>query len=413
MRLSWIIALTAGALSAEKVSTAKLIEMAKAPDAALEQTLRDTLGEENIQKGTAAVGESGEFVFAVAAPSQPRLQINVNPPLPALKVGALWIYQGELKTGTSYKYTWIVNGKPFGGANNLPAFGPDSYARAGIPQGKLTGPLELESKVYAGMKANVWYYVPAQWDGTTALPVQIWNDGQQFTGVRPTQWRVLETLDNLFAQKKIPLMASVFVQPGPGPASNQRSVEYDTMDDTYTRYLLEEILPEVGKHVKLRQDGYSRAIAGLSSGGICAFNAAFLKPGEFSRVLTWIAAYFAIQSTSTHPAGGAEYPIIVRKEPKHNIRVWMQDGAEDLENRPGSLPMANIEMANSLKMQGYDYHFSFGVGTHSQAQGAAELPESLVWLWRGYDPAKTSQEYLQDPVEKDLPLWRVVTLNRN
>lgn len=413
MRLLWAVAFAAGIVSAEKVPTAKLIEMAKTGSAPLEQTLRDTLGENNIQKGTAAIGEFGEFVFAVAAPSQPTLQINENAPLPPVKAGGLWIYQGKLKTGTSYKYTWIVDGKPFGGANNLAAYGPDSYARAGVPEGKLTGPLELESKVYPGMKANVWYYVPAQWDGTTALPVQIWNDGQQFTGARPTQWRVLETLDNLFVQNKIPLMASVFVQPGAGPASNQRSVEYDTMDDTYTRYLLEEILPEIGKHVKLRPDGYSRAIAGLSSGGICSFNAAFLKPGEFSRVLTWIAAYFAIQSTSTHPAGGAEYPIIVRKEPKRNIRVWMQDGAEDLENRPGSLPMANIEMANSLKMQGYDYHFSFGVGTHSQAQGAAELPESLVWLWRGYDPAKTSQEYLQDPAEKDLPLWRVVTLNRN
>jgi enterochelin esterase family protein len=164
--------------------------------------------------------------------------------------------------------------------------------------------------------------------------------------------------------------------------------------------------------VKLRQDAYSRATTGLSSGGICAFNAAFRNPGEFSRALTWIAAYFAIQSSSSHPVGGAEYPILVRKEPKHNIRVWMQDGADDLENRPGSLPMANIEMANSLKMQGYDYHFSFGVGTHNQAQGAAELPQSLTWLWRDYDPAKTTQEYAPDPSEKDQPLWRVITLNR-
>lgn len=413
MRLLWAVGFAAGIASAEKVPTAKLIEMAKMRVPALEQTLRDTLGEDKIQKGAAAAGELGEFIFAVAAPSQPRLQINENPPLPTVKAGGLWIYQGKLQTGTSYKYTWIVDGKSFGGANDLPAYGPDSYGRAGVPEGKLTGPIELESKVYPGMKANVWYYVPAQWDGSTPLPVQIWNDGQQFTGPRPTQWRVLETLDNLFAHKKIPLLASVFVQPGAGPASNQRSIEYDTMDETYTRYLLDEILPEIGKHVKLRQDGYSRATAGLSSGGICAFNAAFLKPGEFSRVLTWIAAYFAIQSTPTHPVGGAEYPIIVREEPKRNIRVWMQDGSADLENRPGSLPMANIEMANSLKMQGYDYHFSFGVGTHSQAQGAAQLPESLTWLWRDYDPAKTSQEYLQDPAEKDQPLWRVVTLNRN
>jgi enterochelin esterase family protein len=412
MRLLWTIALTAGIVSAEKIPTARLIEMAKAPSSALEQTLRDTLGEQNIQKGTAAAGELGDFVFAVAAASQPRLQINENAPLPAVKAGGLWIYQGKLPTGTSYRYKWIVDGKPFGGANDLPAYGPDSYARTGVPEGNLTGPIELESKIYTGMKANVWYYVPAQWDGQTPLPVQIWNDGQQFTGPRPTKWRVLETLDSLFAQKKIPLIASVFVQPGDGPASNQRSIEYDPMDDTYTRYLLEEILPEISKHVKLRQDAYSRATTGLSSGGICAFNAAFRNPGEFSRALTWIAAYFAIQSTATHPVGGAEYPILVRKEAKHNIRVWMQDGADDLENRPGSLPMANIEMANSLKMQGYDYHFSFGVGTHSQAQGAAELPESLTWLWRDYDPGKTSQEYAPDPSEKDQPLWRVVTLNR-
>jgi len=412
MRLLWTIALTAGIVSAEKIPTARLIEMAKAPSSALEQTLRDTLGEQNIQKGTAAAGELGDFVFAVAAASQPRLQINENAPLPAVKAGGLWIYQGKLPTGTSYRYKWIVDGKPFGGANDLPAYGPDSYARTGVSEGNLTGPIELESKIYTGMKANVWYYVPAQWDGQTPLPVQIWNDGQQFTGPRPTKWRVLETLDSLFAQKKIPLIASVFVQPGDGPASNQRSIEYDPMDDTYTRYLLEEVLPEISKHVKLRQDAYSRATTGLSSGGICAFNAAFRNPGEFSRALTWIAAYFAIQSTATHPVGGAEYPILVRKEAKHNIRVWMQDGADDLENRPGSLPMANIEMANSLKMQGYDYHFSFGVGTHSQAQGAAELPESLTWLWRDYDPGKTSQEYAPDPSEKDQPLWRVVTLNR-
>ena len=70
-------------------------------------------------------------------------------------------------------------------------------------------------------------------------------------------------------------------------------------------------------------------------------------------------------------------------------------------------------MANSLKLKGYDYHFSFGFGDHNQGQGAAELPESLTWLWRDYDPAKITQEFVQDPAEKDLPLWRVVTLNRN
>ena len=69
-------------------------------------------------------------------------------------------------------------------------------------------------------------------------------------------------------------------------------------------------------------------------------------------------------------------------------------------------------MANALKFKGYDYHFSFGVGEHNNGHGAAELPEALTWLWRDYDPAKTSQEFLQDPAEKDQPVWRVVQLNR-
>ena len=83
------------------------------------------------------------------------------------------------------------------------------------------------------LKATVWYYLPAQWDGVMPLAVQIWGDGQQFTGPRPGPWRTLETLDNLTAQKRIPLMVSIFIQAGTGPQRNQRSIEYDTVNDAY------------------------------------------------------------------------------------------------------------------------------------------------------------------------------------
>ncbi len=402
----------AGVCTAQKVSTQELIEMARTRAAGLEQAARDTLGAENIQKGTAAAGEMGEFVWAVSSEKGPSLQINDEAPIPAFNAGALWVVQTSLKTGTAYKYAWIADGKPFGGSNNLPAFGADSYAKPGVPQGKLTGPIEIPSKIYPDVKANVWYYVPAQWDGTTPLAVQVWGDGQQFTGPRPGQWRILETLDNLTAQKRIPLMVSIFVQAGTGPQRNQRSIEYDTVNDAYLHRLLDEIFPVVAKNVKMRTDGYSRAIQGLSSGAIMAFNAAFTKPEEFSRVLSWIGSYAALQRSTAHPEGGAEYPTMVRREAKRNIRVWLQDGSADLDNTAGNWPVANIAMANALKFKGYDYHFSFGVGEHSDAHGAAELPEALTWLWRDYDPAKTSQEFVQDPAEKDQPAWRVVRLNR-
>jgi enterochelin esterase family protein len=402
----------AGVSAAQNLSTQDLLQMARTRKAGLEQALLETLGADKIQKGSAAAGEMGDFVWAVAAEKGPSLQINNEPPISAFKAGSLWVLQTRLNTGTAYKYTWLVDGKPIGGANNLPAFGPDSYAKPGVPQGKLTGPLAAPSKIYPGVTANVWFYVPAQWDGVTPLAVQVWGDGQNFVGPRPGPWRVLETLDNLTAQKRIPLMVNIFVQPGVGPERNQRSIEYDTVSDTYLHRLLDEIFPVVAKQVPMRTDGYSRAIQGLSSGGIMAFNAAFHKPEEFSRVLSWIGSYTALQRSAAHPEGGAEYPTMVRRDAKRNIRVWLQDGSADLDVGAGNWPAANIGMADALKFKGYDYHFSFGVGEHNNAQGAAELPESMTWLWRDYHPAKTSQDFLQDPGEKDQPVWRVVELNR-
>lgn len=412
MRTLLTLMMLAGVCAAQKVPTKDLLQMARMRTPGLEQALRDTLGADNIQKGKAAVGEMGDFVWAVECEKAPSLQINEDPPIPAFQAGSLWVVESRLKTGAAYKYAWIADGRKFGGDYNLPAFGPDSYTQPGVPQGKLTGPIEVSSKIYPGVKANVWFYVPGQWDGVTPLAVQVWGDGQNYTGPRPGPWRVLETLDNLTAQKSIPLMVNIFIQPGTGPERNQRSIEYDIVSDTYLHRLLDEIFPVVAKSVNMRTDGYSCAIQGLSSGAIMAFNAAFTKPEQFSRVLSWIGSYTAIQRSAAHPEGGGEYPTMVRREAKRNLRVWLQDGAEDLDVQPGNWPMANIGMANALKFKGYDYHFSFGVGQHNNAHGAAELPEAMTWLWRDYDPAKTAQEFLPDPGEKDQPAWRVVQLNR-
>ena len=373
---------------------------------------------DRLKAGSAAAGERGEFVFAIETEQQPEIEItNIKTTLPRAKawpVGKLWVYETALKTGSAYSFNWIVDGKVIGGANDLPAFTDDAYPKPGVPQGKLTGPIELTSKVYPGMKSNMWYYVPAQYDGSTALPVQIWGDGQFYIVPRPSPYRLLDTLDNLTAEKKIPAMVTVFVQPGVGPNGQAlRSIEYDTVDDKYTDYILTEVLPEVEKNVKLRHDGYSRSMVGESSGGICSFNAAYRHPDQFTRVLSLIGSFAALQVSPAEPRGGGAYPIMVRMEPKKNIRVWLQDGAHDQENvRAGSWIMQNIQMANSLKTKGYDYHFSLGPGTHSQRQGSAELPASLAWLWRDYDPSKTTQDFVQEETERNAPKWRVVSMNR-
>jgi enterochelin esterase family protein len=162
----------------------------------------------------------------------------------------------------------------------------------------------------------------------------------------------------------------------------------------------------------IRRDGYSRGIAGNSSGGICSFNVAWHQPDQFSRVLSRVGSFTSIQWRPGQLEGGNVYPFKVRKEPKRNIRVWLQDGSEDLENNHGSWPLQNIQLANSLKMREYDFHFSWGNAAHNGAHPNAEAPEALTWLWRGYDPSKTEQVYEMDPGEKSKPYFRVKIANR-
>jgi enterochelin esterase family protein len=191
-----------------------------------------------------------------------------------------------------------------------------------------------------------------------------------------------------------------------------RSIEYDTVNDDYARFLRDEILADVSAKYNIRRDAYSRAIAGQSSGGICAFNVAWQQPDQFSRVLSRIGSFTSIQWRPGLLEGGNVYPFKIRKEPRRNIRVWLQDGSEDLENEHGSWPLQNLQMANSLKREEYDFHLSWGSGTHNGAHGNAELPEALTWLWRDYDPAKNEQIYSMDPAEKNKPFFRVKALNR-
>jgi enterochelin esterase family protein len=265
------------------------------------------------------------------------------------------------------------------------------------------------SKVYAGMLSEYWIYVPAQYDPSTPAALMIWQDGQGH--IARNGRRTLNVLDNLTAQKRIPVMISVFIAPGKISDKAMRSIEYDTVNDTYVRFL-DELLAGVYSQYNIRKDSYSHGIAGESSGGICSFNAAWLHPEEFSRVLSTIGSYTSIQWHPGQIDGGNVYPNKVRKEPKRNIRVYLQDGSEDLENEHGSWPLQNIQLANSLKLKDYDFHLQFGNGSHNGADANSQLPNSLAWLWRDYDPAKTEQKYEPDPAEKLKPMFRVHIYNR-
>ena len=380
------------------------------------------LSQEEIKTGIAFNSNGPDFVWAVESASTPTLVVDDQPvaPMRQIKGTNVWIHMGKLRVGTSHRFHYLVNGAKFGGSVDVPAYTPDSYARPGVPQGKVSEKLVHVSKVYPGMETNYWIYVPAQYNPAVPAALMVWQDGERYMSrnaeescrLCPSLYRLQEVTDNLIHDKKIPVMIHVFVSPGAVNGKSIRSVLYDTVSPKYAQFLREELLPEVYAKYNIRKDAYSRAIQGQSSGGIAAFNVAWHHPEEFSRVYTVVASYTALQWRPGELEGGNVYPFKVRREPKRNLRVWMNDGSEDQETRPGSWPLQNIQMANSLKMGGYDFNFTFGGGSHHAAQAASELPECLTWLWRDYDPAKTEQIFEQSEEEKAKPLFRVRIYNR-
>lgn len=376
--------------------------------------------------GVAVWGQ--EYLFATDLPfgtpnstpvaaAEAAVSIDGQPALPMEKIpgSPFWMRLALMRVGVTHAYQYVADGKQIGRRFDVAGYNPLSYPTPGTPQGKISEKHTLTSKIYDGMTVDFWWYASAGVNPNTPAPLMVWQDGQGIIRGDLSALRLFTVTDNLVAEKRIPPMIHILVAPGFAPDGKaMRSIEYDTVSDRYPRFLLEEIFPQVEKEYKLRQDRNSRGIAGESSGAIASFNAAWFMPDKFTRVQSTIGSYTSIQ---WHPdekqEGGYIFPFMVRKLPRRNIRVWMSDGTDDLENEHGSWPMQNIELANSLKMRDYDYHFRFGMATHDSAQAALDLPESLSWLWRGYDPAKTTQDYTIDPAEKDKPYYRVRIDNRD
>ncbi|KAF0181231.1 MAG: putative esterase [Limisphaerales bacterium] len=262
---------------------------------------------------------------------------------------------------------------------------PDSEEQPGVPKGVVTEYEWNDSKVFPGTVRKYSVYVPKQYDGKTPACVFVCQDGMLY--------RAATVFDNLIHKKEMPVTIGIFIRPGtkplkpgevapkrpdgrPAPASN-RSFEYDSLGDLYSRFLLEEILPEVGKQYKLTKDPAERCIAGSSSGGICAWTVCWERPNEFRKCFTTVGSF-------TNIRGGNKYPELVRSNPRKPIRIFQQDGSNDIVNQFGSWPEANKAMAAALKEKGYDHKFVFGEGVHSGNHGTQLFPEAMRWIWRDW-----------------------------
>ena len=262
-----------------------------------------------------------------------------------------------------------------------PPYGPESERQAGVPQGEITH-FTHASTIFARTQRDYWVYVPKQYTPETLAALMVFQDG--FAYLDEQGWyRVPIVFDNLIHAGDMPATIGIFINPGHvgneppttiWDASN-RSFEYDSLSDQYARFLIDEILPEVGKYWKLSDNPEHRAICGGSSGGICAFTVGWERPDAFRKVMTHIGSFADIR-------GGHEYPSLIRKHAVRPLRVFLQDGEADLDVQYGNWWLANLQMAAALKFRGYDYKFVGGSGGHNGQHGGAILPDSLRWLWR-------------------------------
>jgi enterochelin esterase family protein len=314
-------------------------------------------------------------------------------------------------------------------ATNRPAgatyeLGPDSLPQPGVPRGRLEGPFLFKSQIISNTVRRYWVFVPAQYTAEKPACVLVFQDGQRATRTNGSL-RVPQVMENLIAKKEMPVTIGIFITPGArgeeyveagGGNPNNRAAEYDALNDRYARFLIEEMLPEVGKTYNLTKDPEGRAIGGTSSGAICAFTVAWERPDAFRKVISCIGSYTSIgyrpageaPGRATRPTvlspvdgqpmipGGDLYPTLIRRAPPKPIRIFLQDGSNDLDNQFGNWFLANQQMlaafnyanrtADQRKLDGprYQVKHVWGEGPHSDNHGGAILPDILRWIFQDY-----------------------------
>ena len=235
---------------------------------------------------------------------------------------------------------------------------------------------------------RVAVYVPKQYVPGTAAPFIVGADGPD-----PA---LFTALDNLIAQKRVPVMIAISIGNGSGDAQgSQRGLEYDTMSGRYAEFVETEVLPLVEKQygVRLTKDPDRRATMGCSSGAAAAMSMAWYHPELYHRVLSYSGTFVNQQwpHSSETPHGAWEFhERLIPSSPARPIRIWMHVGDRDLFDpnvmRDGmhDWVVANERMAAALAAKGYHYQFVFArnAGHCDRAVKQQTLPAALEWLWK-------------------------------
>ncbi|WP_395750966.1 alpha/beta hydrolase [Prosthecobacter sp.] len=368
-------------------------ELAKASQPEAQKALHDQVmklfGRQNLTQGRAAAKiEATTVAWAIIDPKPARVvqqDGTLIGEMTALTDDGLQVLVTELPNFSEIGYRVESEGMPhLAGTVHVEHFEytAESLPQKDVPQGRLEKFEWSTSEVFPDTVRDVTVYLPAGFQPGEETCLMVWQDGSRHVDPNGSM-RVSVVFDNLIHKKEMPRTVGVFVDPGrmkkqkPGDKPANRGFEYDSLGDAYARFLLEEILPEVGKRyqTKFRPQPEAWAIGGGSSGGICSFTVAWEKPDKFRKVLSWVGSFVDLR-------GGDVYPSIIRAGERKPIRVYLLDGENDLDNKFGNWPIANKQMAAALKYKDYDFRIDWTKCFHGSKGMAPHLPDALRWLWR-------------------------------
>lgn len=281
--------------------------------------------------------------------------------------------------------------------------GPDSARRPSVPVGQTVELTLTTSAVYPGTSRRVWVHAPAGCDAAKPAALVVFQDGWWYLDPHG-EVRGGIVLDNLVSAGDLPMTIGVFVDPGEFESVDDRderknrNAEYDAFDDRYVTFLLDEVLPQVRQLWSISDDPDDWAICGGSSGGNCAFTAAWLRPDRFRKVISFLSSFVQMP-------GGNPYPELVPATPRKPLRIFLQAGHRDLRwNEPESNWFAgNLRVAAALAESAYDVRLALGDGGHNPNHGGVLLPDALRWLFRPVESVAPAQAGATTDLEVEEP----------